>query len=94
MRSLHLGDLSGGGDDNSGSGGDLGSSTSVSSASGEIAGFGSVIVNGIEFTRKPGLADDRVKLLFSNFSGAGEDRLRKLGQLRAERDRSQSQGFI
>lgn len=45
-------------------------------ANGEITGFGSVIVNGIEFTRKAGLADDRVNLRFDNISGASEERLR------------------
>ena len=47
---------------------------------GEIIGFGSVIVNGIEFTRKAGLADDRVSLTFDNVSGAGESRL-KIGMI-------------
>ena len=65
--------LPGGGGDNGGNAGGSGGDTV---ASGEIAGFGSVIVNGIEFTRKPGLADDRVKLPFSNISGAGEGQLR------------------
>ena len=45
-------------------------------ASGTIIGFGSVIVNGIEFSRKPGLADDRVKLLFEDKTSASEDNLR------------------
>jgi hypothetical protein len=46
------------------------------SASGQIIGFGSVIVNGIKFTRKTGLADDRVKLGFENITSAGEESLR------------------
>ena len=46
-------------------------------ASGKIIGFGSVIVNGIEFSRKPGLvADDRVILPFENNTSASEATLR------------------
>jgi hypothetical protein len=45
-------------------------------ATGTIIGFGSVIVNGIRYTRKAGLADDRVKLGFENISNAKEDDLR------------------
>src|SRR6185369_15830099 len=56
--------------DTSGDGGD----TKV--ASGTIIGFGSVIVNGIEFSRKPGLTDDRVKLSFENITSASENNLR------------------
>lgn len=44
--------------------------------SGTIIGFGSVIVNGVEFTRKNGLADDRIKLGFENNTSAGEANLR------------------
>ncbi|KAF0221580.1 MAG: hypothetical protein FD174_349 [Geobacteraceae bacterium] len=43
---------------------------------GQITGFGSVIVNGIRFSRKAGLADDRVKLMFENNTSAREDNLR------------------
>lgn len=57
-----------------------GSGGSANSAVGEIVGFGSVIVNGIEFSRKAGLADDRVRLGFDNISGAGEGRL-KVGMM-------------
>ena len=65
----------GGGDtgSTSGDGGD-GGNTQV--ASGTIIGFGSVIVNGIEFSRKSGLADDRVNLRFENNTSAGENNLR------------------
>ena len=45
-------------------------------ASGSIIGFGSIIVNGIEYTRKPGLADNRVKLRFENNTSASEGDLR------------------
>ncbi|MBC7963686.1 MAG: hypothetical protein H7Y05_12160 [Steroidobacteraceae bacterium] len=45
-------------------------------ASGTIIGFGSIIVNGIEFSRKPGLADDRVKVGFENDASASENGLR------------------
>ena len=45
-------------------------------ASGAIIGFGSVIVNGVEFSRKPGLADDRVTLGFENITSASEKDLR------------------
>jgi len=45
-------------------------------ATGTIIGFGSVIVNGIRYTRKSGLADDRVKLRFENNTSAGEANLR------------------
>lgn len=46
-------------------------------ASGKIIGFGSVVVNGIEFSRKPGLvADDRVILPFENITSASEATLR------------------
>jgi hypothetical protein len=45
-------------------------------ASGSIIGFGSVIVNGVEFSRKPGLADDRVTLGFENITSASEKDLR------------------
>lgn len=45
-------------------------------ATGTIIGFGSVIVNGIEFSRKPGLADDRIKLRFENNTSARENSLR------------------
>lgn len=55
-------------------GGDSGGNVQV--ASGTIIGFGSVIVNGIKFTRKPGLADDRVTLGFENVSSASESKLR------------------
>jgi Domain of unknown function (DUF5666) len=55
-----------------GGGGDTQASTTL----GQITGFGSVIVNGIRFTRKGGLADDRVKLWFENNTSAGEESLR------------------
>jgi len=45
-------------------------------ATGTIIGFGSVDVNGIKFSRKAGLADDRVKLRFENNTSAGEGSLR------------------
>ena len=45
-------------------------------ATGTIIGFGSVVVNGIKFSRKAGLADDRVKLRFENNTSAGEGSLR------------------
>ena len=46
-------------------------------ASGKIIGFGSVVVNGIEFSRKPSLvADDRVILPFENNTSASEATLR------------------
>lgn len=46
-------------------------------ASGKIIGFGSVVVNGIEFSRKPSLvADDRVILPFENITSASEATLR------------------
>jgi hypothetical protein len=61
----------GGGGNNASNGG-----TFANTSIGEIVGFGSIIVNGIEFTRKSGLADDRVKLGFTNISGAGEARLK------------------
>jgi hypothetical protein len=61
-------------------GGDTGSTSSdggnTQVASGTIIGFGSVIVNGIEFSRKPGLTDDRVKLSFENITSASENKLR------------------
>jgi len=58
-----------------GSSAPAGTST-VGVTTGEITGFGSIIVNGIEFSRKTGLPDDRVKLPFDNLSGAREDKLR------------------
>src|SRR6185369_12394102 len=63
------------GGDGATTGGGGNGGTFANSSIGEIVGFGSVIVNGIEFTRKAGLADDRVKLGFANISGAGESRL-------------------
>jgi hypothetical protein len=63
---------SGGGTESTSSG----SGDNIKVASGTIIGFGSVIVNGIEFSRKPGLADDRVKLSFENNTSAGENNLR------------------
>jgi hypothetical protein len=46
-------------------------------ASGKIIGFGSVVVNGIEFSRKPSLVEDnRITLDFENNASAGEDSLR------------------
>ncbi len=62
------------------SSGEAPSSAVFANSSGEIVGFGSVIVNGIEFTRRAGLADDRVSLGFDNVSGVGEDRL-KIGMV-------------
>ena len=62
--------------------GGAGDSTSSGSgefqvASGKIIGFGSVVVNGIEFSRKPSLvADDRVILPFENNTSASEATLR------------------
>lgn len=43
---------------------------------GTITGFGSVIVNGVKFSRKTGLPDDRVKLRFENNTSASENNLR------------------
>ena len=43
---------------------------------GEITGFGSVIVNGIEFNRKTGLADDKVRLGFDNLANQAEAALK------------------
>ncbi|HXE96005.1 MAG TPA: DUF5666 domain-containing protein [Dongiaceae bacterium] len=64
----------------SGCSGDSGKTSSdgknIQVATGTIIGFGSVIVNGIRFTRKGGLADDRVKLGFENNSSASEQNLR------------------
>ena len=55
-----------------GSGSTSTGSGGVQVATGTIIGFGSVIVNGIEFKRKPSLvADDRVKLRFENNTSAG-----------------------
>ncbi len=48
----------------------------TSVTTGEISGFGSVIVNGVKFSRKSGLTDDRVKLRFENNTSAREDNLR------------------
>ena len=59
-----------------GGGGDSTGNNINLSSTGEIIGFGSVIVNGIEFSRKAGLADDRVKLPFDNILGVSEGRLR------------------
>lgn len=59
-----------------GAGGTPTGSNGVQVATGTIIGFGSVIVNGIKYTRKAGLADDRVKLGFENNTGAREDNLR------------------
>ena len=62
-------------------GGGSSDSTSVDNgefqvASGKIIGFGSVVVNGIEFSRKPSLvADDRVILPFENITSASESTL-------------------
>ena len=50
--------------------------TGTGVTTGQITGFGSVIVNGIKFTRKTGLADDRVKLGFENNTSAQENNLR------------------
>jgi uncharacterized protein DUF5666 len=61
---------SGGGSDSTSNG-----SGDIKVASGTIIGFGSVIVNGIEFSRKAGLADDRVKLLFEDKTSASENSL-------------------
>ncbi|KAF0221571.1 MAG: hypothetical protein FD174_340 [Geobacteraceae bacterium] len=59
----------------SGGGGFGGGSFAGDTNTGQIVGFGSIIVNGIEFSRKTGLADNRVKLGFDNISGASEERL-------------------
>jgi hypothetical protein len=64
-----------GGDGATAGGGGNNGGTFANTSIGEIVGFGSVIVNGVEFTRKAGLADDRVKLGFTNISGATENRL-------------------
>lgn len=47
-----------------------------SKTTGAITGFGSVIVNGIEFSRKAGLADDKIKLGFDNLTAQSEDKLK------------------
>jgi hypothetical protein len=44
--------------------------------SGAITGFGSVIVNGIEFSRKTGLADDRVQVKFEGLQNQSEAQLK------------------
>jgi hypothetical protein len=65
-----------------GGGGGGGTQSSAGGASvagkttGEITGFGSVIVNGIEFSRKTGLADDKINLGFDNLPNQAEDKLR------------------
>lgn len=60
-----------------GGGGGAGQPAATSSkTTGEITGFGSVIVNGIEFSRKTGLADDKVKLGFDNLTNQSEDKLK------------------
>jgi hypothetical protein len=51
-------------------------SKNIQVATGTIIGFGSVIVNGVRFTRKGGLPDNRIKLGFENNSSAGEENLR------------------
>jgi hypothetical protein len=43
---------------------------------GAITGFGSVIVNGIEFDRKTGLADDKINLKFEGLQNQREDQLK------------------
>ena len=58
------------------SGGKTTDSGGTQIASGTIIGFGSVIVNGVEFSRKTGLADDRVTLGFDNITSASEKDLR------------------
>lgn len=70
MAGLSACGFSGAGDGSSSNG------TTAEVTSGTIIGFGSVIVNGIEFTRKGGLADDRVKLRFDNITSASESSLR------------------
>jgi hypothetical protein len=49
---------------------------STTATTGQITGFGSVMVNGVKFSRKTGLADDRIKLRFENNTTASEDKLR------------------
>lgn len=50
--------------------------STASVTTGTITGFGSVIVNGVKFSRKSGLPDDRVKLRFENNTSASENNLR------------------
>ncbi len=61
-----------------GGGGGTAATPSVSSgvAQGTISGFGSIIVDGVEFNRKTGLADDRIKLRFENNTSAAENNLK------------------
>ena len=59
-----------------GGGGGTQSATVTGKTTGEITGFGSVIVNGIEFSRKTGLADDKIKLGFDNLPNQAEDKLK------------------
>jgi Domain of unknown function (DUF5666) len=57
-------------------GGGGGGITGTGVITGQITGFDSVIVNGVKFSRKAGLADDRVKLGFENITNAAENSLR------------------
>jgi Domain of unknown function (DUF5666) len=64
-----------------GGGGTSSTSSTTTTASngietGTLTGFGSVIVNGVEFSRKTGLADNKIKLRFENQTSASEDKLR------------------
>jgi len=48
----------------------------ASVTTGAITGFGSVFVNGIEFSRKTGLPDDKVNLKFEGLQNQAEDKLK------------------
>lgn len=69
---------SGGSNVAGGGGGIVGTGKQVV-VSGEVTGFGSVIVNGIEFTKstEPDVSATPVMLAFDNVSSAGEDVLRR-----------------
>ena len=60
----------------SGGGGSSSQSGVTGVTTGSITGFGSVIVNGVEFSRKTGLADDKIKLGFDNLTNQSEDKLK------------------
>lgn len=76
--SIYLASCSGGGSTVAGGGGGIVGTGKQVVVSGEVTGFGSVIVNGIEFSRStaPGVSATPVELAFDNVFSAGETVLR------------------